>query len=207
MARRRRSAVLVMLVALTTVLAACDDFSIVAVTATPDTASLPSLPPIGFNHRYGNSPVASADAFQLERSLFTKRVYWEVALRSDPVLAGYIQLGDKAKVAAARHAATDLFMVVATEDRYTIQGMLAFPTHAAQQQYCQSLLDYIRADGYDSITSATLLVFFTESDQHSKLTWSRKSGYTFNVFDNDLRHTALVPSASATPLPALPPAH
>lgn len=185
--------------------AACDDFSLVAVTSTPNLAALPSLPPIGFNHRYGNNPVASADGFQLERLLFTKRAFWEVAIRMDPVLPGYVELGQAQKVKAARHKATDIYLVLATEDRNTIEGMLAFPTHQAQQAYVTSLLDFIRNDGYDAITTAYVLVYFTESDQHAKLTWTKKAGYTFAIFDNDLRGTALEPKPGVTPLPAIAP--
>jgi len=186
-----------------TALTACDDFAVVAVTATPNLAALPSLPPIGFNHRYGNNPVASADGYLLERTLFAKRTFWEVAVRTDPILAGYIPLGNRQRVQAARHKATDLYMVLATEDRYTIQGLLAYRDHAGQEAYCEGMLETMVANGYDAITSAYVLVYFTESDQHAKLTWTKKSGYSFAVYDNDLRGTSLVPGASVTPLPAL----
>ena len=69
----RRLAVVLLALGCVTALSACDDFSLVAVTTTPNLAALPSLPPIGFNHRYGNNPVASADGFQLERLLFSHR--------------------------------------------------------------------------------------------------------------------------------------
>ena len=188
------------------VLAGCNDFSLVAVTSTPNLAALPSLPPIGFNHRYGNSPVASADGFQLERLLFSHRAFWEVAIRADPVEAGYVELADTDKVTQARHKIKTLYMVIATEDRNTIEGLLAYPDHAGQQAYVNALLDYIIADGYDSITEATVLVFFTESDQHAKLHWTKKSGsYTFEVFDNDLKGTVLVPGPTVTPLPVVSP--
>jgi hypothetical protein len=200
--RRLRAALLAL--GLCCTLAACSDFTLVAVTATPNLAALPSLPPIGFNHRYGNTPVGSADAFKLERALYAEHVYWEVAIRTDPVLAGYVPLNDKKKVQAARHRATDLYIVIATEDAHTIEGMLAFPSHAGQQGYCTALLDAIRADGYDAITKAYVLVFFTESDQHAKLTWTSKSGYSFAVFDKDLVGTALAPKPAMTPLPSPP---
>jgi hypothetical protein len=111
-----------------------------------------------------------------------------------------VPLKDKQKVMAARHKAKDLYLVLATEDPHTIQGMLAFPTHAEQQAYCVALLNAIIADGYDSITTAYVLMFFTEADQHSKLSWNKKSGYSFAVYDNDLRGTALAPGPSQTPL-------
>jgi len=199
--RRRAFAVLTTICACI-VLSACADFTLVDVTATPNVAALPSLPPIGFNHRYGDSPVASADGFQLERQLFAEHEFWEVAIRADPVASGYVSLGNKTAVKAARHAATDVLLVIATEDRSTIEGLLAYRSDPGQQQYCAALLDHIRADGYDAIRSAQVLVFFTESDQHAKLSWSKKSGYTFAVYDNNLRGTALVPGATITPLPA-----
>ena len=54
---------------------------------------------------------------------------------------------------------------------------------------------------YDAFTSAQVYVFFTEADQHAKLTWSPKDGYKFVVYDNDLVHTGLNPTPSQTPLP------
>ena len=183
------------------VLSSCDDFAIVAVTSTPNIAALPSLPPIGFNHRYGNSPVAASDGFQLERQLFAQHQFWEVAIRSDPETSGYVKLANKAAVTAARHAATGILMVIATEDRNTIEGLLAYRPDSRQEQYCAALLDRVRADGYDAITSGQVLVFFTEADQHAKFTWSKKSGSRFQVFDNDLRGTSLIPGPDVTPLP------
>jgi hypothetical protein len=201
MGMRRRAAAAGFALGAALTLAACDDFSLVAVTATPNLAALPSLPPIGFNHRFGNNPVASADAFKLERSLFSNRVFWEVAIRTDPIQAGYVSLANKQKVQAARHAATDLYLVIATEDRFTIEGMLAYRTDNDQERYCESLLGAIVKDGYDSITTGYVLVYFTESDQHAKLTWTKKGGYRFAVYDNDLRGTSLAPGPSATALP------
>jgi len=202
----RRTAAALCAGACAAALVACSDFSLVAVTATPNVQPLPSLPPIGFNHRYGNNPVASADGFQLERLLFSHREFWEVAIRTDPVLAGYVELGDTQKVTEARHKATDLFLVLASEDRNTIEGLLAYPDHAGQQAWVTAMLNNIIADGYDSITSAQVLVFFTESDQHAKLSWSKKNGYKYEVFDNDLKGTVLVPGPTTSPLPTVTPA-
>ena len=185
-------------------LAGCADFTIVDVTPEPSSSSL-ALPPIGYNHRYGNNPVAARDGYDLERKLFTVKVYWEVAIHTDPVQSGYVQLNDAANISRARHAATGLILVIATEDRRTIVGLLASGSDAKQEAYAQAMLDRVRAYGYDSIKKAQVLVFFTESDEHAQLTWSPSAGYAYTVNDNDLRATSITPSPSQTPLPPPPP--
>jgi hypothetical protein len=178
----------------------CAELTIVVTTPVPTPATL-GLPPIGYNHRFGNSPVSAKDGFAMERSLFADRAYWEIAIQANPIKAGFVDLAKPATVAAARHAMTSLLLVMATEDRATISGLLAYRSHDAQAKYCEVLLDRLRAIGYDAFTSAQIYVFFTESDQHAKLTWSPKDGYKFVVFDNDLVHTGLNPGPSQTPLP------
>ena len=84
-------------------LSACADYTIVLTTPTP-TPNTITLPPIGFNHRYGNSPVAAADGFALERRLFASHAFWEVAIQADPQLAGYIEVTNEKTSQAARHS-------------------------------------------------------------------------------------------------------
>jgi hypothetical protein len=60
---------------------------IVESTPVPSAATL-ALPPIGYNHRYGNNPVSAKDGFALERALFASRIFWEVAVKADPDSAG-----------------------------------------------------------------------------------------------------------------------
>jgi hypothetical protein len=182
-------------------LSGCAELTIVVTTPIPTPATL-GLPPIGYNHRFGNSPVAAKDGFAMERSLFADRAYWEIAIQANPIKAGFVDLSKPATVAAARHATTSLLLVMATEDRATISGLLAYRSHDAQAKYCEALLDRLRAVGYDAFTSAQVYVFFTESDQHAKLTWSPKDGYKFVVYDNDLVHSGLNPTPTQTPLPA-----
>jgi hypothetical protein len=181
-------------------LSGCAELTIVVTTPVPTPATL-SLPPIGYNHRFGNSPLAAKDGFAMERSLFADRVYWEIAIQANPIKAGFVDLAKPATVAAARHAITSLLLVIATEDRATITGLLAYRSRDAQAKYCEALLDHLRAVGYDAFTSAQVLVFFTESDQHAKLTWSPKDGYKFAVYDNDLVNSGLNPTPTQTPLP------
>ena len=182
-------------------LSGCAELTIVETTPIPTAATL-GLPPIGYNHRFGNSPLSAKDGFALERSLFGDRTYWEIAIQANPLKAGFIDLAKPANVTAARHAITSLLLVMATEDRNTISGLLAYRSHDAQAAYCETFLAALRALGYDAFTSAQVLVFFTESDEHAKLTWSPKDGYKFVVYDNDLAHTGLTPGPSQTPLPA-----
>jgi hypothetical protein len=160
-----------------------------------------SLPPIGFNHRYGDSPLAAKDGFAIERSLYAQRVFWEFALQGLPLKAGYIDLSKPALVTAARHAITSITVIIATEDLHTITGFLAEGSNAEQQKYAQALLDKIRAIGYDGFTSAKVLVYFTESDQHAFLLWSQKGGYKYTVNDNNLVGTGIRPAPGQTPLP------
>jgi hypothetical protein len=182
-------------------LSGCAELTIVETTPVPTAATL-GLPPIGYNHRFGNSPLSAKDGFALERSLFGDRTYWEIAIQANPLKAGFIDLAKPANVTAARHAITSLLLVMATEDRNTISGLLAYRSHDAQATYCEAFLAGLRALGYDAFTSAQVLVFFTESDEHAKLTWSTKAGYKYVVYDYDLAHTGLTPGPSQTPLPA-----
>jgi hypothetical protein len=181
-------------------LSACSDFVIVAPSAAPSAAA--TLPPIGFNHRYGSDPVSAADAFALERSLFSVTEFWEVAVRTEPQLAGFVDRSNPAAVAAARAKVTGLTVSLGTERLNTIQGLLAFPADSGQEQYCIAVVDHFRALGYTGLTKVTLLVFFTEADRHAMLTWSKSAGYTFNVYDNDLLGNAFRPGPTSTPLPA-----
>jgi len=190
-------------------LSGCADFTIVVTTPTP-TPNTISLPPIGFNHRYGNSPVASADGFALERRLFATHAFWEVAIQADPQVAGYIEAINQKTSQTARHKITHLILVLATELRDTMEGLLAYPSDAAQETYSMGLLDEVRALGYDTLNSAEVIVFFTESDQHSKLSWTARGGYSFKVNDNNLVGTALNPPPkpySPLPIPTPVPAH
>jgi len=182
-------------------LPACADFTVVVSTPVPSAATL-ALPPIGFNHRYGNNPVAARDGFAMERALYSQAVYWEVAIHTDPASAGNVDMTKPAVVMRARHAVTSVLLVVATEVRGTITGLLAFGSHEGQERYAESLLNRVRAFGYDSLTKAQVLIFFTESDEHAALSWSTLGGYTLTVYDNDLKGTNLGSTAAQTPLPA-----
>src|SRR5438552_3378011 len=100
---RRRITRLSAVLLLCLVLPGCADFTIVISTPAP-TLNLIKLPPIGFNHRYGNSPVAAADGFALERKLFASHAFWEVAIEADPQAPGYVNAANKRAVMAARHS-------------------------------------------------------------------------------------------------------
>lgn len=188
------------LLLLATSLAGCAEITIVDATPLPSSSAV-ALPPIGFNHRYGNNPVSAKDGFIIERSLYATKQYWELALRADPQIAGYVNLADPAAVARARHNTKTLLVVMATENGATITGLLAFRSDPAQQMYIEQLLNRVRALGYDNLASAQVLVFFTEADNHAKLTWSPAKGYAYTVYDNDLRNSNLTPGPTQTPLP------
>jgi hypothetical protein len=182
-------------------LSACSDFVIAQPTATPN-APVQSLPPIGFNHRYGNDPISAADGFDYERSLFSLNEFWEVGLRTEPQLAGFVDRSNAHAVAAARAKVTLMVIALATERLNTIQGMLAFPKDSDQEQYCIAVVNHFRTLGYTGLTKVTMFVFFTEADQHASLTWTPAAGYAYKVLDNDLAGNALRPGPSATPLAA-----
>ena len=204
---RRRSALTVALLGAWLLLAlpGCGDVTVTTATPSASSTSAITLPPIGFNHRYGNNPVAAADGFHLERHFFSSQQYWEVALVTTPEAAGYIDTKDAKAVAAARHAMTSVSMTLATETRGAIVGLLAWGDDGAQQPYAQQLLSIVRATGYDSVTSFKLLIFFTEQDEHAALTWTQASGFSYSVLDHDLAGSALRPSPGVTPLPTLTP--
>lgn len=198
MSRRRRLALgLCACVSLT----GCADFTLVVATPAPSASSV-ALPPIGYNHRYGNDPVAAQDGFTMERSMFAQMVYWEVAIHTDPASAGYVALNKPALVTRARHLVKSVLLVVATEVRGTITGLLAYGSHAGQEMYAEALLNRVRAFGYDSFTKAQVLIFFTESDEHASLNWTASGGYTFAVYDNDLQGSGIAATPAQTPLPA-----
>jgi hypothetical protein len=181
-------------------LTSCADFTVVLETPPPTPG--PTLPPIGFNHRFGNTPLSSEDGFALERQMFGQNVFWEVALRIEPEQNGYVKLGNFPAAKAARHSITSMLLVIATEDGHTIVGLLAWPGgDQGQEQYCIALLNRVRAFGYDNLQSAQVNVYFTEADEHAQLSWSRSTGYTYRVFDNDLKGTYLRPLPSTTPIP------
>ncbi|MBV8301668.1 MAG: hypothetical protein JOY68_07075 [Candidatus Dormibacteraeota bacterium] len=183
-------------------LSGCADFTVVAATPTPGPGSFVP-PPTGFNHRFGNTPLSSKDGFALERALYGQEVFWEVAVRIEPLKPGYVQLSDGPAVAAARGQVTSILLVIATEDRLTITGLLASKGgDAGQKRYAEQLLDVLHVMGYTNLQSATVLIYFTEADEHARLDWNRSTGYTFSVYDNDLRGSNLTPKPATTPLPA-----
>jgi hypothetical protein len=166
---------------------------------------LTTLPPIGFNHRYGNNPVAAADAFAMERRLFAQKQYWEVGLRADPAAAGYVDEANSVATAGARAKFSDMFMILASESLPTLRALLQ-AGDAGQQQYCEQLVEQLRTQGYSGLQKVTVAVFFGESDRHAELNWSTGSGYSFKILDNNLNGALLTPVATATPF-ATPPPH
>ena len=170
--------------------------------ATPTPSATPivltTLPPIGFNHRYGNNPVAAADAFAMERNLYAQKSYWEVGLRADPAEAGYVDESDAAAAARARAKFTNAFMVIASESLPTLRALLQ-AGDAGQQKYCEGFVEKLRTQGYTGLEKVTLAVFFGESDRHADLTWDRSAGYTFRILDNNLNGALLTPIPTTTP--------
>jgi len=192
--------VALLLAPITLLVSGCSDFVIVHPTPVPQVA-VQSLPPIGFNHRYGNSPLAAADGFQIERSLFSIKEFWEVGVRTDPQLAGFVDRSSPTAVAAARAKVTDLTVALATERLNTIQGVLAYATDAGQEQYCIAVVNRFRALGYRNLTKVSMYVYFTEADEHASLGWTPVGGYVFKVYDNNLLGNAFRPGPTSTPLP------
>lgn len=204
-APRCRAVALGAVVALALVLSGCDEASVQHPSATPTPSAVATLPPIGFNHRFGTNPVAAADAFTLERTLFAQRSFWEVAMSTSPQQAGYVTMSDLSAVGTARSKATSLVFTIATEYSGLIHDFIANGDDY-QRQYCIGLLDKVRALGYGSLEKVTMYIFFTEQDEHAMLSWTPADGYSFKVLDNDLRGTRINPSPSSTPF-ANAPAH
>jgi len=190
------------------VLSACSGEAVVT-HPTPEASQTPivltTLPPIGFNHRYGNNPVAASDAFAMERRLFAQKQYWEVGLRTDPAQAGFVDEGDAVATASARAKSTDMLLILASESLPTLRALLV-AGDAGQQQYCQDLVEQLRTQGYTGLRKVNLVVFFGESDRHAELDWSPGAGYSFKVLDNNLNGALLTPIPTATPF-ATPVAH
>jgi len=187
-------------------LSACSEAAVTHATPKPAlTFAVPTLPPIGFNHRYGNNPVAAADAFATERAEYARKEYWEVAIRADPYTAGFTDTTDPAATRVARASFTKLLMVIASESVPTLRAMVLLGDKG-QQAYCQRFVDDLRALGYTGLTSASVLVFFGEADRHAQLTWSAQAGYAYTIYDNNLNGALTRPIPTATPF-ATPPQH
>jgi hypothetical protein len=198
---RRGPTAALLLACVTGVLAACSEVAVVTPTPSPTVA--PSLPPIGFNHRYGNNPVAAADGFELERTLFARKDYWEMALATTPVEAGYVDRANPGAVTTARAAVTELTMVIASEALATIRSFLA-NGHPGQLSYCTGLLDDLRTKGYTGVKKITVYIYFGEQDRHAVITWKEGGSYDLQVLDNDLKGTSVNPNPSSTPFQAPP---
>jgi hypothetical protein len=199
---RRRRALPGVLTA--TLLAGCQEASIVQVTPAPSASAVATLPPFGYNHRYGNNPVAAADGFRLERQLIARGEYWEVAISTEPAAAGLT--ADHPAAAAmvtARTAARQATMIIATEIASTIRALLA-GGHDGQQAYCAGLLDQLRGMGYTGLQSARVEVYLTERDHHAELTWTPAAGTTYTVLDNDLGGDLSRLPGGTTPFPGPP---
>lgn len=186
-------------VALVLVLAGCSEVSVSS--ATPIPAPTQGLPPIGFSHRYGNNPMASHDGTQLERRFYAIREFWETELLTQPVAAGYVDVGSATAAAVARSAVTSMTVVLATEERGTIAGLLATGSDTAQESYVESVLAVIRALGYDHLQSVDVQVFFSEHDKHADLMFAG-GRYTYTVHDGDVPPANLHVVTGGTPLPA-----
>ncbi len=126
-----------------------------------------------------------------------------MAVGTDPQLAGFVDRSNPAAVAAARARVTTMRISLATERLNTIQGMLAYPQDSGQEQYCIAVLDHFRAPRLHRPDQGhACYVFFTEADLHATLSWTRAGGYSFKVFDNDLRGNSFRPGPTSTPLPS-----
>jgi hypothetical protein len=196
----RRVAALCCVAAGAALLSACSEAQVTHPTAQASQTPivLATLPPIGFNHRYGNNPVAAADAFAMERKLFAGKQYWEIGLRADPAAAGYVDETNPTATAGARARFTDMLLIIASESLPTLRALLQ-AGDAGQQAYCEQLVEQLRAQGYSGLQKATVAVFFGESDRHAELTWTKSGGYAYKILDNNLNGALLTPIPTATP--------
>ena len=176
---------LVAVLAAALITAGCQDWTVTR-NQTLNDSSLQNLPPVGFNHVYGPSPLDSRDAMSLQRTLFAENAYWEVYLGTGPVQAGFVKLGDEAAVVAARHRATSLTITLATENLPTIDGLLAFPGieersgHPGASAYGQDLITALQQSGYDGLTSAEIDFYFSERYEYAYVSWSRTGGFEYH---------------------------
>ena len=179
MTRRPARSFLPFVLAASLVAGACSDYRIISVPkpAGP-TVNLPS---IGFNHLYGNNPIAARDGFSMERQFFSERVFWEVYLFTQPVQRGFVSLGNAEQVRAARHQVTEAVLTVATEDPTTIDRFLASPGVAGQQTYAEQLLQEVVSLGYDNVSTAQVHIYFGELHEYATLAWAKAAGYSYDV--------------------------
>ena len=194
MALRRARWLPAILLALSLTTAACSDYHIVTIPKSV-TGSV-QLPPIGFNHLYGENPIAARDGLTLERQFWAGNVYWEVFLYTQPIENGFVSLGNAAAVQAARHRITGLILTVATEDTTTINRFLAFPGLPGQKTYAEAMLHAVEGFGYDSVSTAQVRIYFGELNEYANLTWNQSTGYNYKVLLNGFGEVQGV-----TPLP------
>jgi hypothetical protein len=187
-----------LLAALGVCLSACSEVGVQ--TPTPPPSAVPSLPPIGFDHRYGNNPVLAADANSIDRDLFAKNEYWEFAMAGQPVAAGYVDRSNAALVTAARAQTTSVTVVIASEVLATLRSFVA-NGHPGQQAYLEGLVDQVRRLGYTGLTQVTMYVYFGELDKHAQLTWTPSVGYSFSVLDGNMENSLASPPPGGTPFP------
>ena len=136
---------------------------------------------IGFEHKFGNNPLAAADAGSLQQALAIRGQVWGIKLDTKPEAAGAIQVSDPKAVRDGRARMTSLTMTLRADAQATIDG---FSSRGPQteQLYIEALIRAIANAGYTHLTAIDVVVFF-HSTKHALLTWRPAGGFHYKVLD------------------------
>ena len=134
-----------------------------------------------FDPKFGNDPLAAADAASLESALKARNQVWGIRIVTQPAAAGDVTVTNLNQLVAARGKVTSFAMVLTATAQGTLQG---FSSQGPQgeQAYLENLVQAIAGAGYARVRSVEIDVWF-QSSHHSVLTWAPSTGFVYKVLD------------------------
>lgn len=136
-----------------------------------------------YDAKYGNDPLAAADAHALEGNLKSVGQAWGIRFVTQPADAGYVNVSDNNQLLAGRGKVSVLDITLTATAPATLQGFSAGgPTY--EQQYVETMAVRISQAGYNHLTAVRIDVYF-QSSHHAVLTWSVKhpTDFSYKVLD------------------------
>ena len=135
----------------------------------------------GFDTRYGNNPMAAADAAALQSALAANGQLWSIRLDTQPAAAGNVKVTDQNVLIAARGKVSSFTVTLTATAQSTIDGVSSRGA-AGEQDYLQRLVQAIARAGYVKVTSVRVDLYF-RSSHHGVLTWKSGVGFAYTVLD------------------------
>jgi len=154
-----------------------------ALTGCSEVAIIRSAPvaAAAFDAKFGNDPLAAADASSLQSALRLRGQLWDIKLHTEPAAAGNVNATNVTQLVAARGKVNSLGMTLtATSD--SMQSTFSSRGSQGEQAYLESLLQAIAQAGYTHIRAVRVDVYF-QSSHHSVLTWKPSTGFVYSVLD------------------------